>query len=71
MRAEYPDDPLMQAVATLPAVRPDEARADRLRVRCRTLLEQPQRQVPASLEPATVGAVCALYAWQIARIVIR
>ena len=65
------DDPLMQALATLPAVLPNEARADELRARCRALLERPPRQMPVTLERATVGGVCAMYAWQIVRIVVR
>jgi len=65
------DDPLMQALATLPAVLPDETRADQVRVQCRALMERPQRQLPGILEPATVGALCAMYAWQIVRIVVR
>jgi hypothetical protein len=71
VRSPCHDDPLMQALATLPGVRPDETRADQLRARCRALLEGPPRQLPAALEPATIGAVCAMYAWQIVRIVVR
>ena len=68
------DDPVMRALATLPAVLPDADHARQLRARCRAALERPPRQMPATVEPAAVGAVCAVcavYAWQIVRIVIR
>jgi hypothetical protein len=65
------DDPLIRALATLPDLAPDEARAARVRARCRARLERPPRQLSVPLEPATVGAVCAVYAWQIVRAVIR
>ena len=61
------DDPVLQALATLPPVLPDEARAQQLRARCRGLLERPPRQKPFILEPATVAALSAMYAWQIVR----
>ena len=65
------DDPWMDALATLPAVLPDEARADRVRVQCRALLERPRRTEPSPLEPTTVATICAMYAWQIVRMVVR
>lgn len=71
MSCDHDDDPLIRALATLPAVVPDEAAARRVRARCRALLESPPRQIAVPLEPATVGAVCAVYAWQIVRVVIR
>jgi hypothetical protein len=68
----YDDDPLMRAIATLPTVLPDEAAARELRARCRARLENPPpRMAPVSVEPATVGALCVMYAWQIVRIVAR
>ncbi len=65
------DDPLMQALATLPPVLPNAAGAEQLRAQCRALLERPQWQMPLTLEPATVGALCALYAWHFVRVVVR
>jgi hypothetical protein len=66
----YHDDPLFQSLARLPAVLPNEACARQLRAQCRALLEHSPRQKPVTLEPAAVGCVCAMYAWQIVRIVI-
>jgi hypothetical protein len=67
----YHDDPLMQAIATLPAVVPNEASARQLGKKCRVLLERPSRRTSRTVEPATVSAVCALYAWQIVRVLVR
>jgi hypothetical protein len=64
------DDPVTQALGALPPVLPSQARADRLRARCRDRLERPPRHMLIVLESAVV-AVCALYAWQILAIVIR
>ena len=64
------DDPMMQALAALPPVVPDDARADHLRARCRDRLERPPRQKPFILEPATVAALSAMYAWQILRVLL-
>ena len=64
------DDPLMESLATLPPVLPSEPHADQLRVRCRALLERPPRQMAVTLEPVTVGAACAMYAWQIVRMLL-
>jgi hypothetical protein len=61
----------MEALATLPAVLPNEASALRLRAQCRALLERPSRRTSLTLEPVTVGAVCAMYAWQIVRVLAR
>jgi hypothetical protein len=61
----------MKAIATLPAVLPNEASASELRARCRATLERRPRRVSVTLEPATVGAVCAMYAWQIVRVLAR
>lgn len=63
-------DRVMHALATLPVVPPEEARARRVRARCRALLERPPRRMPATVEPG-VAAVCGVYAWQIVRIVVR
>jgi hypothetical protein len=59
------EDPLMRALATLPPVLPDDAAALELRDRCRARLERPPSPVLVTLEPASVGAVCAMYAWQL------
>ena len=64
------DDPLMQSLATLPPVLPGETSAEQLRVRCRALLERPPRQNRFVLEPATVAALSAMYAWQIVRMLL-
>ena len=64
------DDPLTQALGALPPVLQSEARADRLRARCRDRLGRPPRHTPIILESAVV-AVCAIYAWQILAILIR
>jgi hypothetical protein len=71
MTPPCPDDPLIRALAALPPVLPDETTAAALRTRCRGRLERPPRQLPLTLEPATVGAVCAMYAWQIVRFALR
>jgi hypothetical protein len=62
---------LTQALATLPPVQPNEARADQVRTECRTLLERSQRHSPLPVEPAAIGTFCAVYVWQIVRIVVR
>jgi hypothetical protein len=65
------DDPLMRALGALPEVVPDQTRSERVRTRCRARLERGgERSIPV-IEPATVGTVCALYAWQVLRLVLR
>ncbi len=71
MSSPFHDDPLIQSLARLPAVLPNEACARQLRAQCRAMLEHSARQKPVTVEPAVVGAVCAMYAWQIVRIVVR
>jgi hypothetical protein len=65
------EDPLVRALAALPAALPNEIRSDRLRARCRARLERPPHRMSADLEPKVVGALGALYAWQVVRLVIR
>ena len=65
------DDTFVQVLRALPRVEVDTAHAARLRERCRRALEHPPQTNASSLEPATVGAVCAIYAWEIVRTVIR
>lgn len=62
------DDPLFDAIGGLPIVRPDAGYAEHLRERCQATLRRPARPLAVSLEPATIGTVCALYAWHVARI---
>jgi len=64
------DDPLIRALATLPPVMHDDAAARELRLRCRARLAQPP-QPALTLEPTGVGALCAMYAWQIVRLALR
>ena len=71
MSAVHSDDPLFKAIAGLPAVEPTVQHADRVRGRARAALCQPDVAWPSAFEPATVGVICALYAWQVARIAIR
>ena len=71
MTQPHRDDPVIQALRALPCVEPDVTRADRLRARCRARLEQPPETLNVVLEPASVGTVCAMYAWEIVRTVIR
>ena len=71
MSSPYHDDPLMLAIATLPAVLPNEGSVRQLGARCRALLERPARRTSLTLEPVTVSAVCAMYAWQIVRVLVR
>ena len=65
------NDPLLNAVASLPHVVPDQARAGRVRLTCRARIQQPPPQLPRALEPAGVASICIMYAWQIVRLVIR
>ena len=65
------DDPLFDAIGALPSVRPDSGYAEQLRERCQATLRRPARPLATSLEPATIGTVCALYAWHVARIVTQ
>lgn len=71
MSSLYDDDPLMRAIALLPPVLPDEVAARELRARCRARLESAPRLTSVTVEPATVGALCVMYAWQIVRLVAR
>ena len=71
MREIHPEDPLMQALSTLPHVEVNAAHASAVRARCRAVLEHPPQPTNVTLEPATVGALCAMYAWEIVRTVIR
>ena len=63
-------DPLLRALARLPAAPPDEARAARVHARCATALEHARlrREHPGSrltarqiVEAALVGAFCVFY----------
>ena len=65
------EDALVRALAMLPPVVPNEARADRLRTRCRARLERPPHRLSADLEAKMVGALGAMYAWQIVKMVVR
>jgi hypothetical protein len=65
------EDALVQALAMLPPVVPNQTRADRLRARCRARLERPPHRMLADLEPKLVGALGAMYAWQIVKMVVR
>ena len=69
MSANHREDPLFNAIAGLPQVAPNAQRAEHLRERCRAALEQPPKPLPIDFEPATVGAVCGVYAWQIVKII--
>jgi hypothetical protein len=69
--AIHREDPLFKAIAGLPPVEPNAQHAEHVRERCRAALEQPPKPLPIALEPATVGAVCGAYAWQIVKIVER
>jgi hypothetical protein len=71
VNSQHHDDPLIQSLAALPAVHPDPLRAKQLRDRCHAALESPAEGPIGPFEPATVGAVCAMYAWEIVRVVIR
>jgi len=65
------DDSMMRALSALPVIRPREEHAAQVRARARTILERRGRPTtPGFVEPATVSAVCAVYAWQILRIVL-
>ena len=65
------NDPLLNAVTSLPHLVPDQARAERVRLVCRARIQQPPPQLPRALEPAGVASICIMYAWQIVRLVIR
>lgn len=66
MSAIHFEDPLFKAIADLPRVEPTVRHTERVRGRCRTELQQPQKPLAVVFEPATVGTVCGVYAWQIA-----
>jgi hypothetical protein len=61
-------DPFFQALAALPAVTPDRTHAERVRASCLAALTA-SGQSRTVVEPA-VGAACAAYALQLARIAI-
>jgi hypothetical protein len=70
MNAAHLPDPLMNALATLPAVEPDRTRSEAVRARCRAVLEgQERRDVSRQIEPAAAGIACA-YAWQVAKLAL-
>ena len=64
------EDPFVRALAALPPVRQDDARADRLRAQYRARLECPSYRMSVALESATIG-IGAMYAWQIVKLVVR
>jgi hypothetical protein len=70
-------DPVLRMLERLPEITPDEARARRVRARCREALTRqhtqprPRESPPTSMwEPALVG-VCLVYLIEIAREVWR
>ena len=65
------EDLFVRALAALPAVAPDPTRADQLRARCRARLEHPPHRLSTHIEPATVGGLGVMYAWQIVKLVVR
>jgi hypothetical protein len=65
------EDALVRALAMLPTVVPNETRADRLRTRCRARLERPPHGMSPDLESKVIGALGAMYAWQIVKMVVR
>ena len=71
MSALHQEDPLFKAIAGLPRVEPTAQHAEHVRGRCRAVLEEPATGFPVALEPATVGMVCGVYAWQIATIAAK
>ena len=58
--AIHPEDPLFGATRTCPRVEATAEHAERVRGRCRTALQQPQKRLPVAFEPATVGTVCGV-----------
>ena len=68
MSASHPRDPLFDAIAGLPPVKPDDGHSNHVRNRCRAALDRPARALPVTLEPATVGTLCTIYAWHVMKI---
>jgi hypothetical protein len=64
------EDHYVSLLATMPRVEANPERIEQVRSRCRTTLERRAAPAPA-VEPMTVGTLCALYIWQILRIVMR
>ena len=61
-------DPLVDAIASLPEVAPTATHALRVRARCLDVwARRAQRAAPWRLEPVAVTALCAMYAWYLAR----
>jgi hypothetical protein len=69
-------DPLLDAIAGLPACEPDRRRADRSRARCHRAIDRNRWAKPSSahaarplsarvLEPALVATVSAVYLFQV------
>ena len=71
MTDERENDLLLHALGTLAPVTPDRQVAEDLRGLCRDALEREPQPLTTGLEPATVTSICALYAWEIVRVVIR
>lgn len=70
MNCDQPADPLMNALASLPAVQPDPARSEATRARCRAVLDADASQDPARhLGPVAAGLAC-VYAWQVAKLAL-
>jgi len=67
----HQEDPLFDAIAGLPVVRPDAEHVERVRGRCHATLTRPAVGRSMALEPATVGAICVIYAWHIVKIATR
>ena len=67
MNVSNTTDPLLRALAELPAVEQDAKRAECLRQRCRAALEDsPAAPLPV-LEPAVLSVTCAAYVWHLAK----
>ncbi len=66
----HPSDPLMKALAALPAVEPDAARSAAIRSRCHTALEAPGSEDRARHLDRAAAGIAFAYAWQVAKLAL-
>ena len=65
------DDPILRHVSRLPELTPNQARADRVRARCRAKLAPPARNQASAIEPALLAGFCLFYLSAIVHDVLR
>ena len=71
MTIDESSDPILRGVSRLPVLAPNEARAQRLRARCRARLSQPASAPRRQYGPALLAGMGLLYLSAVVRDVLR